>query len=151
MMRTSSTPTGKGEEERTGNYEALRRTYTYAWSGTRYCDLNMSEANLALIKEDLAEGYDKDDFIAMTVFLVHRTSKRIVKTQDLCIEKPYPESRAASRAELWFYATLDEMAEDEPEIVEVEVEVKEGGSRAGNEGDVPGEGVEDLQEEEDVR
>ena len=102
----------------------LRQAYTYAWSGTRYRDL--STANASLIEEGLADGHDMDDFIALTVHLIEKTSRRIVRSQDLCIETPYTENLASSRADLWFHATLDKMEEEQAKsTVHVEVTVKD--------------------------
>ena len=115
-----------------GQIEAIHRgatvrdRFTYAWKGTRYCDLQMSEANLKLIQEDLADGYNRDDYIAITVHLVDRKSRCIVRSHDLGLEIPYPKSLAKGRAELWYEATMDEMEkEQQPALIEIEVEVKE--------------------------
>lgn len=102
----------------------LKESYTYAWIGTRYCDLQVSETNLRLIQDDLAIGHDKEDYIAVTAYLIDKESRRIVFSQDLCLDNPYPESHVISRVNLWFHATLDVMTERNS--VEVAVEIKEG-------------------------
>jgi len=105
--------------------DAPLESFTYAWTGTRYCDLQMSEANLRLIQDDLAAGYDKEDYIAVTALLIDRASRQVVLSKDLCLDNPYPLRRVVSRVDLWFHATIDEMEKEEAKnVVEVKVEVK---------------------------
>lgn len=104
---------------------AVKDNYTFAWSGTRYCDLNVSEANLALIKDGLAEGYAKDAFIAITAHLVHRTTGLIIRSEDIPVEDPLSWEDAAQVVVEWYRRVTDEMKDKDAErIVEVEVKVK---------------------------
>lgn len=108
--------------------DAPLESFTYAWTGTRYCDLQMSEANLRLIQDDLAAGYDKEDYIAVTAYLIDRASRRVIRQKDLCIDDPEPVQQVISRVDTWFRTTIEEMwsaAIDDDRLIEVEVEVKE--------------------------
>lgn len=110
----------------------LEERYTYAWKGVRFRDL--STRNVAVIKEGLADGYTLDHYITMIAFLIDRKTGRVVLEHELNIDTPYTEQLAASRAELWYCATLDDMAAGNLrleatvnglEVVDVKVVVKE--------------------------
>jgi len=109
-----------------GEYNAVRDVYEFAWSGTRYCDLNMNEPNLALIKDDLANGARKDDFIAVTAHLVHQCSRLIMLSEDLPVEKPLSWEDATQVAKRWYMRKTDEMANpDGKQTIVIEVKKEE--------------------------
>ena len=89
--------------------ESVRDEYEFAWSGKRYCDLSMNESDLALIEDDLANGANKDDFIAITAHIVHQTSGLIMLSEDLPVEKPLSWEDATDTVKAWFIRKTDEL------------------------------------------
>lgn len=115
-----------GQDRAVQDVKSVRAGYAFAWTGTRYCDLNMSEMNLTLIKEGLADGHAKDAFIAITAHLVHKTSRLILLSEDIPVEEPLSWEEAARVVRRWYTRKTDEIANPEGEqTITIEVEVKE--------------------------